>query len=52
MICRTCEGTGKVKRPPYCKSALPGDPFGVEKPIRKMCPDCYGSGKVINKGKS
>ena len=49
MICRTCKGTGKVKyeQPDYRKGRE-----GESVEMNRTCPDCYGSGKVINKEES
>ena len=53
MICRTCRGTGRAKPSPVDSFAtFVGITLGIDIPsekIDKMCPDCYGGGKVINK---
>ena len=47
MICRTCKGTGKI----HVREVIHYR-GGHELRTKKACPDCYGSGKVINKGDS
>ncbi len=52
MICRRCKGTGKIDSPKAVRSKFVPLYTPAEKimnPFKKMCPDCFGSGKVINK---
>ncbi len=49
MICRTCKGTGKVNL--NSQTRYPRDEKEGVKTQKgpRLCRDCYGSGKVINK---